>query len=105
METSVSIPDEEYEFNGFFIINEESFIFGNVTKILSRPYLYVCKELCPLENIKNVKLTITTIKTENNQEILSMNVIDNIELIYDKEFSFDFQVPPKLKSAIFELSG
>ena len=78
---------------------------GNVTKILVRPYLYVCDELCPLDSLKNVKLTINTIKTENNQEIPSVNVIDNIELSYDKEFSFEFQVPPKLKSASFELSG
>ena len=48
---------------------------GNVTKILVRPYLYVCEELCPLESLKNVKLTINTIKTENNQEIPSVSVI------------------------------
>ena len=105
LETNISIPNENYNFNGLFIINEESFIMGNVTKILVRPYLYVCGELCPLENLKNVKLTINTVKTENNQEIPSVNVIDNIELSYNKEFSFDFQVPPKLKSVVFELSG
>ena len=105
LETYVSIPNETYDFNGFFIINEESFIMGNVTKILVRPYLYVCDELCPLDSLKNVKLTINTIKTENNQEIPSINVIDNIKLSYDKEFSFEFQVPPKLRSVSFELSG
>ena len=105
LETSISIPNESYEFNGLFIINEESFIMGNVTKILVRPYLYVCDELCPLEALKNVKLTINTVKTENNQEIPSVNIIDNIELSYNKEFSFVFQVPPKLKSVAFELSG
>ena len=78
---------------------------GNSSKILVRPYLYVCEELCPLEALKNVKLTINTIKTENNQEIPSINVIDNIELSYNKEFSFEFQVPPKLISVNFELSG
>ena len=78
---------------------------GNVTKILVGPYLYVCDELCPLEYLKNVKLTINTITTENNQDIPSMNIIDNIELSYNKEFSFEFQVLPKLKSVKFELSG
>ena len=78
---------------------------GNVTKILVRPYLYVCDELCPLESLQNVKLTINTIKTENKQESPSVNVIDNIKLSYNKEFSFDFQVPPKLISVNFELSG
>ena len=105
LETNISIPDEKYDFSGFFIINEESFIMGNVTKILVRPYLFVCDELCPLEYLKNVKLTINTITTENNQDIPSVNIIDNIELSYNKEFSFEFQVPPKLKSAYFELSG
>ena len=105
LEENVSIPDEEYDFNGLFIINEESFIMGNVTKILVRPYLYICEELCPLDILKNVKLTINTIKTENNQKIPSVNVIDNIELSYDKEFSFEFQVPPKLKSVEFQLSA
>ena len=78
---------------------------GNVTKILVRPYLYVCGELCPLENLKNVKIKINSIKTENNQEIPSVNVIDNIELSYNKELSFEYQVPPKLQSVNFELSG
>ena len=105
MEENIFIPNENYSFNGLFIINEESFIMGNVTKILVRPYLYVCEELCPLEYLKNVKLTINTIKIENKQEIPSVNVIDNIELSYNKEFSFDFQVPPKLISVNFELSG
>ena len=105
LETNIFIPEEKYNFNGLFIINEESFIMGNVTKVLVRPYLFVCDELCPLEALKNVKLTINTIKTENNQEIPSINVIDNIELSYNKEFSFDFQVPPKLNSVTFELSG
>ena len=105
LQTNISIPDEKYNFNGFFIINEESFIMGNVTKILVRPYLYVCDELCPLEYLKNVKLTINTITNENNQDIPSVNIIDNIELSYNKEFSFEFQVPPKLKSVYFELSG
>ena len=105
LETNISIPNERYDFNGLFIINEESFLMGNITKILVRPYLYICDELCPLEYLKNVKLTINTIKTENNQEIPSINIIDNIELSYDKEFSFEFQVPPKLKSINFELSG
>ena len=105
LETNISIPREKYDFNGLFIINEESFIMGNVTKILVRPYLYVCDELCPLESLQNVKLTINTIKTENKQEIPSVNVIDNIKLSYNKEFSFDFQVPPKLISVNFELSG
>ena len=105
LERGINIPAENYEFNGQFIINEESFIMGNVTKILVRPYLFVCNELCPLDNLKNVKLTINTITTENNQEIPSTNVIDNIELSYDKEFSFEFQVPPKLINAEFILSG
>ena len=103
--TNISIPEEKYDFNGLFIINEESFIMGNVTKILVRPYLYVCDELCPLETLKNVKLTINTIKTENKQEIPSIKVIDNIELSYNKEFVFDFEVPPKLISVNFILSG
>ena len=105
LQTNISIPNEKYEFSGFFIINEESFIMGNATKILVRPYLFVCDELCPLEALKNVKLTINTIKTENNQEIPSLNIIDNIQLSYNKEFSFEFQIPPKLKSVTFELSG
>ena len=105
LETNISIPDETYNFDGLFIINEESFIMGNVTKVLVRPYLFVCEELCPLENLKNIKLNINYVKTENNQDINSVLVIDNIELSYDKEFSFDFQVPPKLKSVNFELSG
>jgi hypothetical protein len=57
LENNINISYEKYDFNGFFIINEESFIMGNVTKVLVRPYLYVCEELCPLENLKNVKLT------------------------------------------------
>ena len=105
LETNIVIPKEIYDFNGIFIINEESFIMGNVTKILVRPYLFVCDEICPLQNLKNVKVTITSVKTENNQEIPSVTVIDNIELSYDREFSFEFQVPPKLKSVNFEVSG
>ena len=105
LEKGIDIPNENYEFQGQFIINEESFIMGNVTKILVRPYLFVCNELCPLENLKNVKLTINTIKTENNQEIPSTNYIDNVQLSYDKEFMFEFQVPPKLSSVEFILSG
>ena len=80
LEKGIDIPDETYELKGQFIINEESFIMGNVAEILLRPYLFVCNELCPLENLKNVKLTINTIKTENNQEIPSTNVIDNVKL-------------------------
>ena len=105
LENDFKIPDESYNLDGQFIINEESFIMGNVSKILFKPYLYVCAEICPLEKLKDVKLTINTIKTENNQNIPSMNIIDNIKLSYDKEFSFDFQVPPKLKSVQFILSG
>ena len=105
LEKGINIPEELYEFKGQFIINEESFIMGNVAKILVRPYLFVCNEICPLDNLKNVKLTIVSIKTENNQEIPSTNVIDNIQLSYDKEFSFEFQVPPKLRSIEFVLSG
>ena len=103
--TGIDIPEEKYEFNGQFIINEESFIMGNVTKILVKPYLFVCDEICPLENLKNVKLTINTLKTENNQEIPSTTIIDNVQLSYDEEFSFDFQVPPKLKKVEFIISG
>ena len=105
LEKGINIPEEQYELVGQFIINEESFIMGNVAKILVRPYLFVCNEICPLENLKNVKLTINTKKTENNQEIPSTNVIDNIQLSYDKEFSFEFQVPPKLRSIDFILTG
>ena len=105
IEQSISIPNESYELSGLFIIDEESFLMGNVAKILVRPYLFVCNELCPLENLKNVKLTINSIKTENNQEIPSITVIDNIKLSYDKEFSFEFQVPAKLKYVNFTLSG
>ena len=105
LEKGINIPEELYEFKGQFIINEESFIMGNVAKILVRPYLFVCDEICPLDNLKNVKLTIVTIKTENNQVIPSTNVIDNVQLSYDKEFSFEFQVPPKLRSIQFILSG
>ena len=105
LEKGIDIPEEKYEFNGQFIINEESFIMGNLTKILVRPYLYVCDEICPLENLKNIKLTINTIKTENNEEIPSTNVINNAQLSYDKEYSFEFQVPPKLKNVEFILSG
>ena len=101
----INIPNENYKLNGLFIINQESFMMGNVTKILVRPYLFVCDELCPLNNLKNVKIKINTVKTENNQEIPSVNTIDNIELSYNKEFFFEFQVPPKLKSVKFELSG
>ena len=105
LENSISIPEENYELSGLFIINEESFLMGNIAKILVRPYLFVCNELCPLEYLKNVKLTINTIKTENNQEIPSTTVIDNIKLSYNKEFSFEFQVPAKLISVNFSLSG
>ena len=105
LEKGIAIPEENYEFTGQFIINEESFIMGNVTKIIVRPYLFVCNELCPLENLKDIKLTINTIKTENNQEIPSTNVIDNVQLSYDKELVVDFQVPPKLRSVEFILSG
>ena len=105
IEQSISIPNESYELSGLFIIDEESFLMGNVAKILVRPYLFVCNELCPLEYLKNVKLTINTIKTENNQKIPSINVIDNIKLSYDKEFSFEFQVPSKLIYVNFTLSG
>jgi hypothetical protein len=52
-----------------------------------------------------VKLTINTIRTENNQEIPSVNVINNIKLRIDKEFSFEFQVPSKLIQVNFVLSG
>ena len=41
---------------------------GNVTKILIKPYLYICDEICPLEKLNDVKLTINTIKKENNQD-------------------------------------
>ena len=105
IEQSISIPNESYELSGLFIIDEESFLMGNVSKILVRPYLFVCNELYPLEYLKNVKLTINTIKTENNQEIPSITVIDNIKLSYDKEFSFEFQVPAKLIYVNFTLSG
>ena len=105
LEKDIDIPKEYYDFDGEFIINEESFIMGNLAKILVRPYLYVCDEICPLENLKDVKLTINTIKTENNQDIPSLNVIDNIKLSYNKEFCFEFQVPPKLKSVEFVLSA
>ena len=105
LEKGINIPNETYEFKGQFIINEESFIMGNVTKILVKPYLFVCDEICPLEYLKNVKLIINTVKTENNQEIPSTNIIDKVELSYEKEFSFEFQVPPKLKNVEFILSG
>ena len=105
LETNINIPNENYELSGQFIINKESFIMGNVTKVLVRPYLFVCNEICPLDELKNVKLTIKTIITENNQDIPSYNVIDNIKLSYDNEYSFEFQVPPKLKYVEFELSG
>ena len=103
IETNISIPNEEYELSCLFIVNKESFIMGNVTKVLVRPYLLVCDEICPLEELKNVKLTIKSIKIENNQKIPSINVIDNIKLSYNKEFSFEFQVPPKLAKIEFEL--
>ena len=105
LETNIDIPSENYELSAQFIINKESFIMGNVTKVLVRPYLFVCNEICPLDELKNVKLTIKTIITENNQDIPSYDVIDNIKLSYDNEYSFEFQVPPKLKSVGFELSG
>jgi len=91
LEQGINIPEENYELKGQFIINEESFIMGNITKILVRPYLFVCNEICPLENLKNIKLTINTTKTENNQEIPSTNVIDKIELSYDKNSCSNFK--------------
>ena len=78
---------------------------GNVTKILFRPYLYICEEICPLDILTNVKLQIDSITTENNQDIPMINIIENIQLSYDKEFAFEFQVPPKLKSVKFTVSG
>ena len=78
---------------------------GNTTKILMRPYLFVCDEICPLENLKNIKLTINFTKTENNKEIPSTIVINNIQLSYDKEYCFEFQVPHKLVKVEFILSG
>ena len=99
----INIPREEYRIDGEFIINEESFIIGNITKILVKAYLYVCDEICPLENLKDVKIYVGTIKTENNEEIPSLNIIDNVILSYDKEFCFEFQVPPKLKRVEIQL--
>ena len=105
IETHIKIPDESYKFNAQFILNQESFIIGNKTKILVRPYLFICDELCSLEYLKNVKLTINTITAENFQIIPSISVVDNIKLSYDKEYCFDFQVPFNLKSAEFIISG
>jgi len=101
----INIPREEYKLDGEFIINEESFIIGNVTKILVKAYLYVCDEICPLENLKDVKIYVGALKIENNQEIPSVNIIDNVILSYDKEFCFDFQVPPKLKIVEIQLKA
>ena len=105
LEKDIYIPDEEYKLEGYFIINEESFIMGNVAKILVRPYLFICDELCPLEYLTDVKITVATLTIENNQAIPSLNIIDNVKLSYNKEFCFDFQVPPKLEKMGFILSG
>ena len=50
-------------------------------------------------------MQIDSITTENNQDIPMINIIENIQLSYDKEFAFEFQVPPKLKSVKFTVSG
>ena len=34
-----------------------------------------------------------------------INITENTQLSYDKEFAFEFQVPPKLKSVKFTVSG
>ena len=100
-----NIEEENYELKGFFIYYNESFIAGNKVKILVRPYLYHNNKICPLKELKKPKIIILSIKKENENEIPSNMVINNVKLSYNNEYCFEYIIPPKLKSLTFKLVG
>ena len=101
----MSILEENYSLKGIFIINEESFITGNNVKILLRVFLYDNDKKCPLDELKEPKIIIYSKQKDNNYTIPSIITIEHIKLSYDKEFCFEYNVPPKLISIQLTLMG
>lgn len=101
----MSILEENYSLKGIFIINEESFITGNNVKILLRVFLYDNDKKCPLDELKEPKIIIYSKQKDNNDTIPSIITIEHIKLSYDKEFCFEYNVPPKLISIQLTLMG
>ena len=101
----VNIERENYTMDGMWIVKEESLIMGNLCKCLVRPFLYVNNQKIDISNLKKPKITVQLIKRENKQEIPITHNFDNISLNDGKEFQFEFQVPPRLISLNFILSG
>ena len=103
--TKIDNIEEDYELKGFFIYNNESFIVGNKVKILVRPYLYHNDKICSLNELKKAKIIILSTKKENENEIPSNTIINNVKLSYNNEYCFEYTIPPKLKSLTFKLIG
>ena len=103
--TKIDNIEENYDLRGFFIYTNESFIVGNKVKILVRPYLYHNDKICSLNELKKAKIIILSTKKENENEIPSNIIINNVKLSYDNEYCFEYVIPPKLKSLVFKLIG
>jgi hypothetical protein len=99
--------NENYEFDVNYFVNEESFIMGGTSKILINSNIYLKtfgRIKLDLGLLKNTNITLTIYKEENAILIPIINKYDDVKLENDKEYSIDFQVPPKLKSVKVEIN-
>ena len=101
----INILRENYSLKGIFIIEKESFIMGNLVKCLVRPILSINNEICDINFLKKVVINVNCKKIENNQEIPVNFKFDNVNLSYEKDYEFEFQIPSKVKSIDLILTG
>ena len=101
----IKILEENYSLEGVFIFEKESFIMGNLVKCLVRPILRINHEICDIKFLKKVIINVNCKKIENNQEIPISFKFDNVNLSYEKDYEFEFQIPSKVISIDLILTG
>ena len=78
---------------------------GNLVKCLVRPILRINHEICDIKFLKKVIINVNCKKIENNQEIPISFKFDNVNLSYEKDYEFEFQIPSKVISIDLILTG
>lgn len=93
---------ETYRFDAAFFVDRESLIRGNQSNVLIRPSLKLNGIPISTEQLKDVRLTVTSTDLDG---VSASKEETNFRLPEDREALFEFRVPDRLRSISFSLTA
>lgn len=98
----ITLPQENYQFTAGFLLEQESLMPGAEATVAVRPSLTLNGEPVSLSRLEEVHLTITT---DDLDGIESISTAEDFALFDDRESTFSFRVPPRLRAVQVKLSA